>query len=241
MATPADATTYATYIQQALTNTLAKLWHVVDAETPPPQTKAEWLERLTNQPASETIISQLYDLLENRLPQAVLVDLETIKTERDKVNCHQCGVCCRLTSHPHNYDTLLEKAAQGDDFAQQFTSVMLPYASEAVAYERFPEFVTQLKQMAGDSLVYFYHCPYVQEDNLCGLWGNNNSHTKRPAMCGSYPETPLVWQQPNCAWQPWQQSQQVLTLACHAKLAVYEQLLTVLQNNTPTNDASRGV
>lgn len=173
------------------------------------------------------------DILQKTLPQAILEQLAAIEVERNAIACHQCGVCCRLASQDDDYETLRAKAAKGNAFAQEFTRVFLPYENRQKAEERFPELVAVLQAEVGeDRPLHFYHCPYVGQDNRCTLYGT----AKRPAFCGTYPETPLSAIQPNCAWKPWQGEQQTVTLQCHATLALceawVEQIVTHL---TPIN------
>lgn len=220
---------YAQHIQHALTSTLKTLWLAWGQPLPAPASKHAFEEALTATPPPPAIKQRLITLLEQELPSDVLNQLATIQQDHQTVSCHQCGVCCRLASHEDDYQTLLNKAEAGDTFAQEFTSVMLPYRSEADARAAFPELVDEVKKTAGNRETYFYHCPYIQQDNKCGLWQNPTPGLpRRPTMCATYPETPLTWQQPNCAWGDWKAKHLNTAMACHAKLAVYEVLLTSL-------------
>lgn len=224
-----EESSYKTHIEQALTETLYALWQRWGKPQPPPTSKRAFEDALKTQPPSTKTTRQLKELLEQELPQTVLTQLKIIQQDHKTVNCHQCGVCCRLASHEDDYQTLLNKAEAGDTFAQEFTSVMLPYKNEAAAREAFPELVDEVKKTAGNRETYFYHCPYIQQDNKCGLWQNPTPGLpRRPTMCATYPETPLTWQQPNCAWGDWKAKHLNTAMACHAKLAVYEVLLTSL-------------
>lgn len=150
--------------------------------------------------------------------RTLVADLDQIETARNRIDCHQCGACCRLASAPDDYATLQAKAVAGDSFAQEFLSVFLPYASTEDARARFPALVDQQTQYANNQPLHFYHCPYVTEDNRCGVYGT----TRRPKLCEAYPETPLVFVGNPCAWKPWQAEQ---TPAMHAAFAK-GQLLT---------------
>ncbi len=152
--------------------------------------------------------------LEKTIGQQILATLEKITASREELGgCHQCGVCCNLASSEFSYDQLLEKAEKGDTFAQQFTSIFLPYTSQEAALQKFPEIVQEiLTQTEGD--VHFYHCPYVTEDNRCSIYRD----PMRPEICATYPDTPLVLMYKNCGYQPWKQAMLPTTLLAHATL-----------------------
>jgi len=77
----------------------------------------------------------------------------------------------------------------------------------------------------GEEKVFFYHCPYLGEDNRCTVYGT----PKRPAICSSYPDTPLTFIAKNCAWKPWKDETHADTLAAHAMLALCEHFAGKLQ------------
>lgn len=194
-------------------------------------------------------------ILEEEIAQEILAKLQQIQAYRNTVSCHMCGMCCRLASSDASYPELLERAAQGDDFAQQFTSIFLPYSSRQAAAEKYPEGVAAVLAHVGepsggssaealssasatgisnphtnaqedansanakpDERVYFYHCPYIGEDNRCTLYGTD----QRPALCETYPETPLGFVYDKCAWKPWQNDTHMDTLLAHAMLNLCE-------------------
>lgn len=163
--------------------------------------------------------------VETQVGPQLVASIRQFQQERDGVKCHHNGACCRLGSSPYSWQQLCDRAAQGDTFAQQFTQVFLPYPSPEAARQRFPEAVAELLQFATDrrangdtTQVYFYHCPYIQADNRCGLYGTD----KRPAICSSYPETPLVYVERHCAWRPWHDRWEEATLLTHASVALCE-------------------
>jgi Fe-S-cluster containining protein len=157
-------------------------------------------------------------LVEEELPADVIGKLSFIQVARNQVTCHSCSECCRLASSEYSFSELQERAQMGDSFAQEFIKIFLPYASREVAIERFPQQVeavlAHIGEEAGQEKVHFYHCPYIQEDNLCGVYGTD----KRPSICESYPETPLGYVSKNCAWKPWQEEHHMETLLAHAML-----------------------
>lgn len=118
--------------------------------------------------------------------------------------CCNLGSCCKGASPSTPYHQLLRRAAEGDDFARGFFSIMVPYASHAEAEAVVPGVVERTlkaaeKQKAFKSPqdIVFYHCRYQTEDNLCGVWED------RPQFCRDYPDTPFVVMAPGCAFEPW--------------------------------------
>lgn len=139
--------------------------------------------------------------------------LQAIEGYKQTFSCHQCGVCCRFASSEFSFDALLGKARQGDRFARQFTSIFLPYDSIQAARERFPQLVDDVLSHS-DGAVYFYHCPYIGEDNRCTIYGT----PRRPDICQTYPDTPLTFIYERCAWKPWQDETQTDALTAHATI-----------------------
>jgi Fe-S-cluster containining protein len=166
--------------------------------------------------------------IEQEIGGSILAKLDEINTERNKVQCHHCGVCCRFASSEFSFEQLLEKAANGDEFAKQFTSIFLPYPSVEAAHKRFPDMVDSiLKEVRSQqgqadhnptqsdtAPVHFYHCPYIGEDNKCTIYGK----PKRPEICSTYPDTPLTFIYQNCAWKPWKDTYYNDSLASHASI-----------------------
>lgn len=166
--------------------------------------------------------------LDDEMGHSVVNTLQHIQHKRDEIDCHQCGVCCRVASSEYTYDQLLEHAKSGDVFAEQFTRVFLPYFNLESVRQQYPELVgAMLKEVVqSESIVaddrplkkalHVFYCPYVGEDNRCGLYGD----PKRPALCETYPENPLVFVQPGCAWIGWKRDFHEPTIKAHAQLAV---------------------
>ncbi len=122
-----------------------------------------------------------------------------------KPKCCSTGDCCKGVSPSTPYWALLERAAKGDEFARNFFSIMIPYASHEEARTIVPGVVEKTLKAAeklddfpnnADDVV-FYRCRYLQGDNRCGV------HEDRPQFCRDYPDTPFVVMAPNCAYIPW--------------------------------------
>lgn len=159
--------------------------------------------------------------LETDAATPILETLNQIEAYKNTFSCHMCGMCCRMASSDASYKELQARAATGDEFARQFTSIFLPYASRDAARQVAPDVVeavlAEAGEEAGDSeRIFFYHCPYLGEDNRCSIYGT----AKRPAICSSYPETPLSFVYERCAWKPWKDDTHSATLAAHALLAL---------------------
>lgn len=187
------------------------------AECPP---SAEFTDRLTARHAGcpdRQWQADALETLEQEIGREILQRLEKIEAYKNTFNCHMCGMCCRLASSEYSYDELQARAEAGDSFAQQFTSIFLPYASTEAAERKYPEVTAAVQSEAGQD-VYFYHCPYIGEDNRCTIYGTD----KRPEICASYPETPLSFVYEKCAWRPWKDETHGDTLLAHALLTLSE-------------------
>lgn len=122
-----------------------------------------------------------------------------------KPNCCSTGDCCKGVSPSTPFHQLLKRAGTGDEFAQNFFSIMVPYASHAEAAREVPGIVERslqaVKQLddftEGADDIVFYRCRYLQADNRCGV------HEDRPQLCRDYPDTPFVVMSPSCVYVPW--------------------------------------
>jgi Fe-S-cluster containining protein len=120
--------------------------------------------------------------------------------------CCSKGDCCKGASPSKPFHKLLQRAAEGDDFARGFFSIMVPYQSHEEAKKVVPGLVERTLEAAKKSPqefpkpeddVVFYHCRYLLPNNLCGV------HEDRPQFCRDYPDTPFVVFAPGCAFEPW--------------------------------------
>lgn len=121
--------------------------------------------------------------------------------------CKMQGCCCRAASPSVPFHKLLEKAANGDDFARNFFSIFIPYASHEEARQVVPGLVERTlkaaqkdKAFENEDDVVFYHCRYIGEDNRCQIWED------RPQLCRAYPDSPFMVFAPGCAFEPWAQA-----------------------------------
>lgn len=119
--------------------------------------------------------------------------------------CCSKGDCCKGASPSTPFHQLMQRAAEGDDFARGFFSIMVPYPSHLEAEKVVPGLVERTLAAAKKSKdfpnpaedVVFYHCRYLLPNNRCGV------HEDRPQFCRDYPDTPFVVFAPGCAFEPW--------------------------------------
>lgn len=152
--------------------------------------------------------------LEKELGKKIYESLQDIDAQKETLgSCQSCAICCDLSSSEFSYDELLAKAAQGDNYAQQFTSVFLPYETHETAKAKYPVIVDEIVAQT-DGQVHFYHCPHLTPERKCGIY----TDPRRPKICASYPETPLTLMAKGCGYQPWKQTMLPTTLLAHATL-----------------------
>ncbi|MBK8190731.1 MAG: YkgJ family cysteine cluster protein [Vampirovibrionales bacterium] len=119
--------------------------------------------------------------------------------------CCSAGDCCKGVSPSTPTRKLRQRAAEGDEFARNFFSIMTPYASHEDARRVVPGIVEKTLVAARQSPefenneadVVFYRCRFLQRDNRCGV------HEDRPQFCRDYPDSPFVVMAPDCAYLPW--------------------------------------
>jgi Fe-S-cluster containining protein len=121
-----------------------------------------------------------------------------------KPSCCSHGDCCKGASPSVPYHQLWEKAKNGDDFAQGFLSIMLPYASHEAARAVVPSLVEKTLRAAEKSEkfespddVVFYACRYLDANNRCGVYED------RPQFCRDYPDSPFLVMASGCAFEGW--------------------------------------
>jgi Fe-S-cluster containining protein len=145
--------------------------------------------------------------------------------------CKMQGCCCRGASPSTPFNKLLEKAAEGDEFARNFFSIFIPYNNHDEAREVVPGLVEKtLKASKKDDAfkseddVVFYHCRYIGDDNKCQIWED------RPDLCRAYPDSPFVVFAPNCAFEPWALKVREKFAEMKAELAHLKDLKTELDH-----------
>jgi Fe-S-cluster containining protein len=120
---------------------------------------------------------------------------------------------------------MLQRAAQGDEFARSFFSIMVPYPNHQAAEAVVPGLVERSLKAAAklndfqnpEQDLVFYHCRYQTDDNRCGVWED------RPQFCRDYPDTPFVVMAPGCAFEDW-------GAACKKKYGQLKEEVSQLKN-----------
>ena len=153
--------------------------------------------------------------LEQNISRDIFLKIQEINSKRNECSCACCGSCCNLASSEFSWDELLEKAQNGDKFAEEFTQIFIPYDSVDEARDIYPDYVSLVeKQFADDMGIHFFHCPKIGSDNLCSDYDN------RPQICRDFPNNPLVVFPPVCAFRPWKDEVEITALLLHAMVEI---------------------
>ncbi len=121
--------------------------------------------------------------------------------------CHKCGRCCKSATTFHSYKELQRRVELGEEGAMEFLRVFQPFPSIEAARKAVPEQVDQVIRVLEreDRLVWddltFYHCRYVTEEGLCGIY------EERPSFCKQFPVHGWGVIPPGCGFEGWQYSQ----------------------------------
>jgi Fe-S-cluster containining protein len=120
---------------------------------------------------------------------------------------------------------LQQKAKNNDNFATQFVSIFIPYENQEEAKKIYPEYVEMLEEKLGkDEKVYFYHCPHLDENNLC------TQYDKRPDICRDFPNNPLSILPDWCGYCQWKEETEILAMTLHALVNISEFYKEKLEN-----------
>lgn len=124
-----------------------------------------------------------------------------------KVNfpmCSTCGQCCKCASPSTAAHNLLQKAAEGNEFARDFFNLFTPYESVDEAKKLFPHTVERsfAASEKSDSQVLpqdvvFYKCRYLSDDNKCTVYED------RSQLCRDYPDSPFLVFAKGCSYEEW--------------------------------------
>ena len=154
-------------------------------------------------------------LLNENVSKDIYIKLQEILAYRNTFKCIGCGTCCKLACSEFSYSQLKEKAHNGDNFANQFLSVFIPYESKEDARKIYPEYIKMLEDNKEDE-VYFYHCPKLTEDNRCSDYEN------RPQICRDFPDNPLTLLPKSCGYKTWKDEVEPLALALHSMIEIID-------------------
>jgi len=177
-------------------------------------------------PESEGVLWQkaVLKMLEDDISKDIYLKFNEILAERSNYACNGCATCCNLACSEFSPDELREKAKRGDNFANQFLSVFVPYNSKEEARKIYPEYIALLEQNE-ETDVYFYHCPKLTKDNRCSDYEN------RPQICRDFPDNPLTLLPVTCGFCEWKQKSEMMTLMLHAMIEIVE----YYKNKIPLN------
>lgn len=147
----------------------------------------------------------------------ILEKYQQINAYKENFSCNCSGTCCKFACSEFSYEELKEKASKGDNFAIQFTGIFKPYENQEKAREIYPEYVDMLEKKLGkDEKVWFYFCPYLDENNLC------TRYETRPDICRDFPNNPLSILPPWCGYYGWKEEIEVLAMTLHALVNLSE-------------------
>ncbi len=135
------------------------------------------------------------------------MDKEKIKNESNKFPqylCKMCGKCCRSIISAYSREELKQMAENGSEEAKVFTEIFKAYDSieeaKKVVPEQVEQVINELSQQENFDInkITFYYCPYITEDNKCGIYEN------RPDCCKRAPTGGWSCMPPGCGFEGWQ-------------------------------------
>lgn len=155
------------------------------------------------------------ELLQGEVSKNIYRKLNEILAYRTQFKCVGCATCCNLACSEFSPEELKQKAANGDKFATQFTSIFVPYASKEEARKIYPEYIKLLEDN-GEDKVYFYHCPKLTEDKRCSDYEN------RPQICRDFPDNPLSFLPASCGYKAWKNEIEPIALMLHSMIEIID-------------------
>lgn len=169
--------------------------------------------------------SRVLDMLENDISKEIYRKFQEILAYRSQFKCVGCATCCNLACSEFSPEELRQKAQNGDNFAQQFLSVFIPYESKEEARKVYPEYIKMLEDNKEDD-VYFYHCPKLTKDKRCSDYEN------RPQICRDFPDNPLSILPKSCGYKKWKEEIEPVSLMLHSMIEIIE----YYKENLPKNN-----
>ncbi len=158
---------------------------------------------------------KVLDMLENDISHEIYRKLKEILAYRSQFKCVGCATCCNLACSEFSPEELKQKAQNGDNFAQQFLSIFIPYESKEEARKIYPEYIKMLEESKEDN-VYFYHCPKLTKDKKCSDYEN------RPQICRDFPDNPLSILPNSCGYKKWKDEIEPVALMLHSMIEIIE-------------------
>ena len=155
------------------------------------------------------------DMFENDISHEIYRKWQEILKLRENYECKGCATCCNLACSEFSPDELKKRAANGDKFAKQFTSIFIPYNSREEARKIYPEYLNLLDETI-DEDVYFYHCPKLNDCKKCSDYKN------RPQICRDFPDNPLCILPKSCGFDEWREYAQPIAMMLHSMVEIID-------------------
>lgn len=181
----------------------------------PKNCKGEIFDKFPQNSEGKNWQEQTINLLQNEISKEIYRKLNEILAYRTKFNCNGCATCCNLACSEFSPEELRQKADNGDNFANQFLSVFIPYKDKEEARKIYPEYI-ELLEKNKENEVYFYHCPKLTADNRCSDYEN------RPQICRDFPDNPLSILPESCGYKKWKEEIEPIALMLHAMIEIIE-------------------
>ncbi|OGI01954.1 MAG: hypothetical protein A2Y25_03010 [Candidatus Melainabacteria bacterium GWF2_37_15] len=145
--------------------------------------------------------------------------VQEILDYRHQFKCNRTGTCCKLACSEFTYEELKQKASNNDNFAQQFTSIFIPYTDIEQARKVYPEYVDLvLSTLQGDDsgeTANFYHCKHLQGTNTCPVYED------RPQICRDFPDNPFSIIPNSCGYHQWKDEVLVAAYTFYSMTQIY--------------------
>lgn len=108
--------------------------------------------------------------------------------------CKMCGKCCRVVVASLPHEELVQNAQSGDKSSTEFLELFIPYNSVDEAMQVDEAVVKNIPDYKNKT---FYHCKYLQDDNLC------SRYETRFDVCKLFPSSPWAVCPPDCGFKGW--------------------------------------
>lgn len=127
---------------------------------------------------------------------------ENYLEKRPQRLCKMCGKCCRMATNAFTFQKI-NSLSENNESAKEFLEIFEPYKSIEDARkvdEKTVDNVINLLKLDNNfdkKNTTFYHCRYLQPDNLC------SKYKSRPTLCNHFPSTPWAIVPPGCGFEGW--------------------------------------
>lgn len=162
-------------------------------------------------------------LFEDEISKDIFKKWTEILAYRKNFHCKGCATCCNLACSEFSPDELRQKAESGDNFANQFLSIFVPYNTREEARKIYPEYIKLLDDTIEEP-VYFYHCPKLNECKRCSDYEN------RPKICRVFPDNPLSILPETCGFYEWRQEVEPVALMLHSMVEIMDYFKSKIPN-----------